>query len=75
MAPRKAIERLGHAAPVALGDQTDFVYNDETGMEYEVYETNTDGQIYLGASHEDVGLMTYYRCPDIDTAYAATEDR
>lgn len=35
-----------------------YIHNEETGMEYELWES--DGDLILGVSHEDVGLVTFY---------------
>ncbi len=37
----------------------EFAYDEETGMEYYLYELE-DGKYILGKCHDGVGLMTYY---------------
>lgn len=39
--------------------ELNFLHNDKTGMEYELWE-DADGDLVLGASHEDVGLVIWY---------------
>lgn len=62
------MQKIGHSLPA--GDEafrwhnlssakgTEYLYDERTGMEYE-YAHDLG---ILAASHEDVGLVTYFRC-------------
>ena len=62
---------MGATAPTKLGiqvpdgyrdrDELELVYVAPTGMEYELYAPEDDGTVVMGASHEDVGLVTWFR--------------
>ena len=62
---------LGYQAPADLppGDG-EFVYNEETGMEYNLHET-PDGKVYIAAAHDGVGLVTWYEAPTMAEARKA----
>ena len=55
-----SMERLGLREPEGLTQTMEYLYNENTGMEYEAYRDDY-GQLYMSAWHEDVGQITWYR--------------
>ena len=69
------MQRIGRSIPsgdeafrwhnLSTAEGTEYVYDEHTGMEYEyAHELGI-----LAASHEDVGLVTYFRC-SVDEFYS-----
>lgn len=54
------MDKLGLREPVGLTQTMNYLYNEDTGMEYEQFKDDY-GQLYMSASHEDVGQITWFR--------------
>lgn len=54
------MDKLGLREPARLTPTLQYVFNEDTGMEYEQYKDEYD-QLYMTASHEDVGQVTWFR--------------
>lgn len=52
--------KLGLHTPSDLGLFEDRGYNEDSGMEYELYLSKDGDKFYVSAAHEDVGLETWY---------------
>ena len=65
-------DKIGIRVPDTLGDIIDTMSEtvEEDGMIFDIYEDGT-----VGAYHDAVGLVTFYRFPDVDSAYAAIAER
>lgn len=57
--------KIGLHAPSDIGEEVAFYFGEDSGMEYAVHESE-DGLI-VAASHEDVGLVTYFRADTMET--------
>jgi hypothetical protein len=64
------ITKIGIRVPKELEDAiaTDFHYNEDSGLEFELFEE--DDRFFIGASHEDVGLVTWFEAQTKEAAYA-----
>lgn len=54
------MDKLGLREPDGLTQTMNYLYNENTGMEYEQFSDDND-QLYMSASHEDVGQITWFR--------------
>lgn len=52
--------KLGLKEPKDIGMFLNNAYSDDSGMEYELYESTDGLTFYVGAAHEEVGLVTWY---------------
>lgn len=53
------MHKIGLREPDGLIQTMRYLYNENTGMEYEQYSDDI-GQLYITAWHEDVGQITWY---------------
>lgn len=75
-------DRMGTDRPMrahVTADTCNPWYNEDTGMEYELYPTTGNGDapevVYVAACHEDVGVVVWYRFANADDAYTETQAR
>ena len=54
------MDKLGLREPARLTPTLQYVFNEDTGMEYEQYKDEYD-QLYMTACHEDIGQVTWFR--------------
>lgn len=54
------IDKIGLREPEGLSPTLDYLYNEDTGMEYEKFIDDL-GTIYMASWHEDVGQITWFR--------------
>lgn len=59
------MDKLGLREPDGLTQTMKYLYNEDTGMEYEQFKDDY-GQLYMTASHEYVGEITWYRISEDD---------
>ena len=58
-----------HYQPGATAEgANDYHYDDDTGMEYAIYET-IEG-VFIGSCHDAVGLVSWWRADSYDEAMA-----
>lgn len=54
------MDKLGLRHPDGIIQTMKYLYNENTGMEYEQYKDDLD-QLYVASWHEDVGQITWFR--------------
>lgn len=66
------MERIGHQIPAHvfedMGKEYDFISNENTGMNYEVYGKDFTGNHIVSAEHDAVGLVTWFRMSESEVA-------
>ena len=62
-------DKLGIRTPASWGDLYHYSFEYIEPMEYEIRHDD-DGTVIVGACHEDVGLITYYRFCEQDAERA-----
>lgn len=68
------MNKIGLREPARLAPTLQYVFNENTGMEYEQFSDDF-GQLYMSACHEDVGLVTWYAITQDDWNNLPTTDK
>lgn len=68
------MDKIGLREPYGATSNMKYVYDENTGMEYEQY-SDQHGNLYMTACHEAVGLSTWYRITENDWDQLSREDK